>query len=496
MNASLLTNLNSTSAKLVDLDTDAQMKSTIYGMNLAITWPISSESGGIPVRAFQGDWVRSVLVHDMWHRLLCGSGGDNVLSANTVTRLENVVWNDLNESLVLQQLGNASELVGGNLSVRITHYFYVTSDEQGNYTIGNVLGSIGVAKPGEPLNFGGERIMSFQNLPFANFSLSPNDSCNQSVQEGTPYYWANKAPFQTKKLGERYILSVDLANALSMDLNAELRNIGQLYFAVFFPSTCCVEIIGEKINYLEEEFLTHKSGIVDLTLHRDQFERLSSAKLLLVRLETNSTQSASFEVCETFPSLKQSHYVQLLLEELEIFVRPMGYYVFRLQKNFTESVRVGFYVTEFGKRMGNMKVQLMRIPNIGLHRLSPLPKDGVSPDTYETRTNEDGIATFTFSITKKIPYPRQSVYNTDQTLIVGVDGQVYRFLYNATTMDSCSFDVVHLNNPNSNVAIAICAVMLSHSWPSQIPLSIITQSLILGLITSNQSLNNITVSTQ
>ena len=480
VNASLQSNLNSTSAKLVDFDTDAQFKSTIYGMNLAITWPTSSESGGIPVRvAFQGDWVRSIIVHDMWHRLLCSSGGNlknHVLSANGITRLENVVWNDLRESLVLQQLRNASKLVGGNLSVRISHYFFVTSDEQGNYTIGNVIGTIGVAKPGEPLNFGGERIMSFHNLPFVNISLSPNDSCNQSVEEGTPYYWANKAPFQTKKLGDRCILSVDLANALSMDLNAELRNIGQLHFAVLFPSMYCVEIIGEKIDYLQEGFLTHKSGIVDLTLQRDQFERLSSSKLLLVRLENNSTQSASYEVCEIFPSLKRSDYVQCLLEELEIFVRPLDYYVFRLQRNFTESVRVEFYVTEFGKRVGNMKVQLTRIPNIRMYKykLSPLPEDGVSPDTYENWTNNDGIATFTFSITEKIPFPRQSFYNDNQTLIVDVDGQIYRFLYNATIMDSCPFDFTSLDSCPFNFTslgnVAMCSnalTFLAFTDPSQ-----------------------------
>lgn len=470
VNASLQSNLNSTSAKLVDLDTDAQMKSTIYGMDLAITWPTSSESGGIPVRvAFQADWVRSVIVHDMWRRLLCVCDGN--LSANGITRLENVVWNDLRDSLVLQQLRNASELVGKNLSVRISHYFYVSSVEQGNYTIGNVIGTIGVAKPGEPLNFGGERIMSFHNLPFVNFSLSPNDSCHQSVEEGTQYYWANKAPFQTKKLGDRCILSVDLANALSMDHNTELRNIGQLHFAVLFPSMSCVEIIGEKIYYLEEGFLTRKSGIVDLTLQRDQFERLNSSKLLLVQLENNSTQSASYEVCETFPSLKQSDHVQCLLEELEIFVRPLDYYLFRLQKNFTESVRVEFYVTEFGKRVGNMKVQLTRIPNIymGLYnfKISPLPENGVSPDTYENRTNDDGIATFTFSITEKIPFPRQSLYSDNQKLIEDVDGQIYRFLYNATITDSCPFDFTSLGK-HSNLAMCSNALtFLAFTDPSQ-----------------------------
>ncbi len=125
VNASILNNVDSTSAKLVDLDPDAQLKSTIYGMNLVIAWKNSSDdSDDNPVRAVEGDWVRSVIVHDAWLPLICGGSGDQVLAANTVTRIEKVVWNDLCESLALQQLRNASELVGGKLSVRIAHYLY------------------------------------------------------------------------------------------------------------------------------------------------------------------------------------------------------------------------------------------------------------------------------------------------------------------------------------------------------------------------------------
>ena len=434
VDASLLNNIDSTSAKLVDLDVDAQLKSTVYGMNLVIAW--KNSSGDNPVRAVEGDWVRSVMVHDAWRSLICGEGGDTVLAANTVTRIENVVWNDLGESLALQQLRQASELLGGKLSVRIAHYLYTASDEKGNFTIGNVVGTIGVAKPGEPLNFGAERIMSFQNVPFANFTLDPDDSCYDSVQNGTQYYWANKAPFQIKERGDKYILSVDLANALSRESFGMLRNLGQLYFAVLVPSVSCAELIGEKIDYLEEDWITRTGGIVDLELVSDQFERLQTSKLLLVRLDDNSTNNASYKVCE---SLRQSHYVQLLLEERNIFVRPMDYYVYRLQKNYNESATVDFYVTEFGKPAGNMTVRLTQICSSGLE---PIPMSGVSPNGYEAQSNEGGIATFNFSITETIPFPRR----TTDGQVVDVDGQVYSFLYNANVMDTCTSESVTRQN--------------------------------------------------
>ena len=456
VDASLLNNLDSTSAKMVDLDVDAQLKSTVYGMNLVIAWKTSSDDN--PVRAVQGDWVRSVLVHDAWKSLICGGGGDGVLAANTVTRIENIVWNDLGESLALQQLRNASELVGGKLSVRIAHYLYTSFDDEGNFTIGNVVGTIGVAKPGEPLNFGAERIMSFQNVPLANIPLEFDDSCYESVQNGTRYYWAYKAPFQIKERGDKYILSVDLANALSRDPFGSLRNLGQLYFAVLVPSVCCAELIGEEIPYLEEDWITRTGGIVDLELVSDQFERLQTSKLLLARLDDKSTSSASYEVCEILPSLRQSDYVQLLLEEIEFFIRPMDYYVYRLQKTFTESAMVDLYITQFGKPAGNMTVRLTR------NGLEPIPMSGVSPNSYEAQSNEGGIATFNFSITETIPFPRR----TTDGEVVDVDGQVYKFLYNATVNDTCSSESVA---PQPRGQFAFCSnalTFLAFTDPSEL----------------------------
>ena len=470
MNASLLNNLDSTSARLVDLDSDAQMKSTIYGMNLVIAWKTSSyDTDDDPVRAVHGDWVCSVIVHDAWLPVLCGGSGDRVLAASTITRIENVVWNDLGESLALQQLRQASELVGGKLSVRIAHNLYTTDDEEGNFTIGNVVGTIGVAKPGEPLNFGSERIMSFQNVPYAKIPLDPGDSCYESVQDSTEYYWANKAPFQIKERGDKYVLSVDLANALTRDLFCNLRNLGQLHFAVLVPLVCCAELISEEIGYLEEDGITRTGGIVDLELESDRVERLQSSKLLMVRLDDNSTNSASYEVCE-LPFQQHDEYVQLLLEEIEVFVRPTDYFVYRLQKNFNESATVEFYVTQFGEPADNVTVYLTQIlNNADPGPLVPIPKNGVSPNSYDTQSNVNGIATFTFAIVEAIPYPRQTTNDNDETQVIDIDGQIYSFLYNATVSDTCASEIVNRENNPAQFAFCCNAItFLAFTDPSEL----------------------------
>ncbi len=326
-----------------------------------------------------------------------------------------------------------------------------------------------MAKPGEPLNFGAERIMSFQNVRFANFSLDPDDSCYDLVRSGTPYYWANKAPFQIKEHGDKYVLSVDLANALSRDLFGRLRNLGQLQFAVLVPNVCSAELIGENIDYLEEDWITRTGGIVDLELESDHVERLNSSKLLLVRLDDNCSNSASYKVSEIFPSLimRQRDCVQLLLEEIEFFVRPMDYYVYRLQKNFTESAMVDFYVTQFGKPAGNVAVRLTQtFPGSG----TPIPKDGVRPNSYKAQSNESGIITFTFSINETIPYPRQTTDPHGTPTYIDVDGQVYEFLYNATVMDFCASKIVSpSNNPKKQFAFCGNAItFLAFTDPSEL----------------------------
>ena len=144
MNSFIVTNPQQTSPKLVDLDTDAQMKSTVYGMNLSI---VSDPDAVQSVPVLHGEWVRSIIAYDIWQRLFCRLGQNPTLSAQGTSKLKNVVWGELPGSVVLEQLKQASRM--GSLSVRLIHY-YLTSDdtvEFGNYTFGNIIGSIGFSRP-------------------------------------------------------------------------------------------------------------------------------------------------------------------------------------------------------------------------------------------------------------------------------------------------------------------------------------------------------------
>ena len=112
VNSPIVNNINMPPAKLVDLDPDNQMKSTVYGLQMFMF--SDAEKRNV---VLEGKWIRHVIVHNIWTRVFKGSG-DSSYSANGFTRLEDIKWGDFNESLAINQLKEVSYQA---LSVRTTH---------------------------------------------------------------------------------------------------------------------------------------------------------------------------------------------------------------------------------------------------------------------------------------------------------------------------------------------------------------------------------------
>ena len=212
----------------MDVDTEAQTKSTIYGLKLSL---LSDPEVFPPIPIFEADWTRSIIAYDIWLRLICGKGGDPTLSSQGTSKLKNVVWGDIGESILLEQLQRASEM--GLLSVRTTYYQFSADYTNGNFTFGNVVGTIGISKPEEPLNAGGQRLLSYKGVPFPNITVPQTDSCFNVTTKNENIFWTYKAPFSTQEVENSTWLSVDFSNALAMDLYGNIRDLGELQFAVF-----------------------------------------------------------------------------------------------------------------------------------------------------------------------------------------------------------------------------------------------------------------------
>ncbi|KAL5484215.1 hypothetical protein EMCRGX_G020674 [Ephydatia muelleri] len=337
-------NIHQVFPKIVDLDVDIQLrKSSIYGMTLAVLF----ENGEL---AFQGTLQSNVLAQDVWRKSICIdttflTNSSHYLGSNTVSVLSNVQWGDTTVgSTVLAELKSTAEANGGNLSISMTLYRYTRSVAAylyTNFTLAHVIGTIGVAKPTESLNFPSSRIMSFEGVvPHAKVPLTENDSCYHFIHSKTPQYpvWMYKAPFTIYNASQQIWLSADFSNSLSHTLKGSMRYLGTLYLAV--RNQNCLQLIGGPIPYREHGW-NSKGGIVDYILDPLTAELLVNSPLLVVRkvsfFDIAGSLNAGVARLTACSTSNVTHFLHPMLAESQtgLYVRTMDSYVGRLEYNQT-----------------------------------------------------------------------------------------------------------------------------------------------------------------
>ena len=438
--AKVLTNIDQSFPKLVDLDVDYQLiKSGVYGLNLLLE--VNNKV------ALQATMESNVLAQDVWTRSLCTDYMSTYLSSKTVSILSNVQWgNGYKESATLSELKNVSN--GGNLSISMVVYFYtrnMPSFLYTNFTLGYVMGTIGVARPTEPLNFAGSRLLSYKDVYPVNIPITDkNDSCYESLRNETPV-WMYKAPFTTYQTSNHNtVLAVDFSNALAFDTNGNMRNLGELQLAVENLEQMCTQLIGIPLKYLKPEW-NKKGAIVDYILDNNTARLLESSNLIVVRIVQDTFEfEQQLKVAAAAAGINYlpppcngmgGVHLQLMLNETQFYVRTMDYYVGRLEYNQTMDVRI--LVTQYGKPVPNIQVNVVQSNNV-------LPPQGVQvlQSSGACYTDPNGIATFTFQA-NNIPFPRQYSNDSSQTTKwpncngeyvtkLPIDGQVYLFNYSVT----------------------------------------------------------------
>ena len=467
VNSPIVNNINMTPAKMVDLDPDNQLKSTVYGVQMFMF--SDAERSNV---VLEGKWIRHVTMHNIWTRVF-QRGGDSSFSANGFTRLEDIKWGDFNESLAINQM---KEVGYKALSVRTTLYSYMAnSAADGNFTFGYIVGTIGLYKEGEPLNAGGERQLSYRHLNLSRIAMAVKDNCGV---EG-PFIRAFKAPFQVKEqpqTGNTAVISVDLSNTLAMQEDLALCNLGQLQFAVVSQERCCIDIIGQEINYLEEGWLQNTGGIVDMTLETSELDMVVSMNLTLVVVSDEPTiGSNNYEICgEGAMMMRSQQYAEIILQEVQFFIRPLDYYVFRLQRTFQETATFEVLVTNLGKPESGIPITLINDTDT-----IPSADCAFELEKSVVETNSSGVATFQLKLNAscKIPYPREyggAICSEGTT--IDVDGQSFEFLYNldissgkyvSAQSENCRSDIQEIKTPLFR-QIAFCSNALSiliHSDP-------------------------------
>lgn len=389
VNARLINNLNRPPPKMVD------PYSSVYGMSVHIVEESATENPHVFVEGTYGTTGASY--NEFYGRGIGGLQGDSADSALGLSKIKDVSWY-VSNSLALQQLKDASS--GGALSIKSMLYDYSLAKSEGNFTFGLVVGSIGISKLYEAVNFGGQRLLSFQSIADTNITVDNNDNCEINKRDPSrSKAWVYKAPFQ---INAEDTLSVDLSNALPYDSEFNLCNLGALSFGFIRSGSSCVELVGDELDYLSLGWMNRTSGIVDISLSGSHYDDLLSNDLLLVQVSEVKYSESFLDVCEVFTG--HSHYAQKVLQEIQYYVRPMEYSVYRLQKDFNENETVQLLVTDRGRPAQNI---MLNVTTSAPGRPIPIPANGiviVDGDSIETDGN--GIAEFTFHLQDPIDYPR------------------------------------------------------------------------------------------
>ena len=387
LGAKIFSNENRPFAKIVDIDTDFQV-SSLYGLEFGLKY--NNEN------LFKGKWSTSVIVHDMWVKMKCTDdkdlAGSSLFGAQSTTRITNLAWS---QSELIGGLKAATNRPGatGDLSVSITYDVYKVDV----FLVGRVFGTIGAAMANEPLNVGGERRMYPDYNATVNFpSGHPCYDVNQSDLEPLTY----GAPFKVDST--RNILIADLGNALPMQRNGNPLNLGTLYFGILVDDEV-VKPFGESIPYTDPNgVMWRHSGIIEQSIGTDIANSLKSSKLV-VFIEGH-TGSNTYPVEEIFPSMQSNEEVSLLLLESDYFIRPMDYYMDRLEYSSGNDEKstsdFTLLVTRFGQPVSDTKVTVVPSPNQFGYAC---PRGAVAPADSTKVTDNDGHVMFTFSVNQPIP---------------------------------------------------------------------------------------------
>jgi hypothetical protein len=185
--------------KLVDLDSEQQMVSEIWGFRVVVGSVLKGFGVG-------GDFLVSPFA-DIWTRYPQGQP-DSFFGAFYQSVLEGVQWAGLEKSPYLQELLSKKRFQG-KLSIKFNVDGFDDDSTSPTFTFGRVVGSIGLALPGEPKRF------------VAGRRLAPGG--------GT----VNTAYAQI----QGNVLTLDLGNSLeTKSAGGPIVNQGQLYAALLQPA--------------------------------------------------------------------------------------------------------------------------------------------------------------------------------------------------------------------------------------------------------------------
>jgi hypothetical protein len=375
-------------AKLVDLDPEQQLVSTIFGLEVRVC----DQNG---TNLLRGTFEPAPFT-DIWDRAT-GPGSDTNAGSMYQSVITDIGWADVSHSPFLTALREAAAAADGLLSIKFNVDGFNMDFGGPDFMRGRIVGAIGAARAGEPRHFVAGRQFVALPGPNPNFYIPKGgiNFCTAIVDED-----AGK-------------VIVDLGNALpTVDPGGAIlpsSTLGRLALGYIDAATSAPKLLGE-IQYSHAGWYERTGGIAAVPargkLSAQQLAAVAGSPLVLV-LVTDPAKPPVVAIQEAGSGLH---------------VRADNF-VHRLDPG--EQAHVTIHATRFGKPLAGAGITAIRDLSGMQTRLAPgadppgsvapavgKPAAGIAFDSH-VQTGTDGTATLT--ITAGDP----------QRFRVYIDGQLY-----------------------------------------------------------------------
>lgn len=377
-------------AKLADLDSEQQLVSEIWGLQVRI-----AKADGTTL--LLADFEPAAFI-DIWDRATASAGGDTIAGAMYQSVLRNLQWSDVSSSPFLTALQAAA--TDGVLSIKFNVDSFNMDFTSPEFMTGRIAGTIGPAALSEPQHMViGRQFMANSNpysLPPGNF-FRPDSNMNFCVG-------VVDAASQTFYL--------DLGNALPTGVGDTMLDLGDIALVAYDTQTGRSHTVGTIPSTgaggysSDPQWYARTAGVVTLPIPPQQMPRVQSMPLSLVAALGRISEAAS-----------------------GAFVRA-DTYVFRASPG--DSVNIPVYASQYGQPLANAVVEFAAdasqlqpsnyvsgdVPPVA----TPLPAIGYANASTLLSATTDSSGKATLSLTFSDPgTPRWFNHGTDY----GIDGQVY-----------------------------------------------------------------------
>lgn len=411
--------------KMVDLDPDAQMYSALWCVQLRIC----AANGDL---LFKGD-ITTTSFRDLQMRQLDGGKSNGQpLGATWTSVITNIEWGELAEqSAFLRTLRATTQ--NNTLAINMNPFGYYYSHNDGRFSLGRIMGSIGPYFEGEPLTFApARRLYGINYTPSArgtffstsNFLVEP-DSKRLSIDFGASFPVAD---------------SVGTIN-YTQDLRLAVSKVPQTGVAspqtpTFYISPNDFIEIGALDYQSDPNWLNQTGGIVSFNnLPDTTMSALSNSQLLLITPSTS--QPGQFAI--------------IAREAIDGLVARADNFIQRLDDG--QSVNIDFYAYQWGKPLPNTGITVAVDPPT-----PDTPKGPKSPisEVYGNNFPTDGLS-FNGQISTgpdgkvQMPIAGNAIYSPR----VYIDGQIYFITYQTATVDQAFGTeqvVIHLRDYFQEIA--------------------------------------------